>query len=181
MYSVRHLEQLVAIKRLQARGLSLAAVQAELAAASPAEVARLAGLGSQVVGAAAPQPLAPSPRSARFWATAPSDAPDDDRVVAVAGRSSDRSDTRSQAAVSAPPRSKVSDQVSGTATAQTIQRIELAPGLVVELATAAALTQTDLAALRVVSETLTAFVTDHPRLCPTVAGPPVTPTEGTKS
>jgi len=42
LYGPRHLRQLVAIKRLQARGLSLAAVQAELAGASEADLEQIA-------------------------------------------------------------------------------------------------------------------------------------------
>src|SRR6185437_9874632 len=43
-YGRRHLLQLVAIKRLQARGRSLAEVQQQLLGATDAELARLAGL-----------------------------------------------------------------------------------------------------------------------------------------
>src|SRR5881392_2255064 len=42
LYGRRHLLQLVAIKRLQARGLSLAEVQVELAAASDERLERIA-------------------------------------------------------------------------------------------------------------------------------------------
>jgi DNA-binding transcriptional MerR regulator len=56
MYGPRHLLQLVAIKRLQARGLSLVSIQAELAGATDAQLARVA----RVPGAAAP-PATPAP------------------------------------------------------------------------------------------------------------------------
>jgi len=55
MYGPRHLLQLVAIKRLQARGLPLVAIQAELAGATDAQLARVA----QVTEAADP-PAAPT-------------------------------------------------------------------------------------------------------------------------
>jgi len=64
MYGPRHLLQLVAIKRLQARGLPLVAIQTELAGATDAQLARVA----QVTGAADP-PAAPTPPPARPAAT----------------------------------------------------------------------------------------------------------------
>src|SRR6266540_2086585 len=63
MYGPRHLLQLVAIKRLQARGLSLVAIQAELAGATDAQLARVAQ-----VAEAAP-PAAPTPPPGRPAAT----------------------------------------------------------------------------------------------------------------
>jgi DNA-binding transcriptional MerR regulator len=53
LYGPRHLLQLVAIKRLQARGLSLVAIQQELAGATDTQLARVA----QVPAAAVPVPL----------------------------------------------------------------------------------------------------------------------------
>ena len=59
MYGHRHLLQLVAIKRLQARGLPLVAIQAELAGATDAQ---LAGVARLPVVAPAPKPvIAPTP------------------------------------------------------------------------------------------------------------------------
>jgi DNA-binding transcriptional MerR regulator len=68
MYGPRHLLQLVAIKRLQARGLSLVAIQAELAGATDAQLARVA----QVAEAAAPSATpAPPPRPTTALRAAP--------------------------------------------------------------------------------------------------------------
>jgi DNA-binding transcriptional MerR regulator len=89
LYGPRHLLQLVAVKRLQASGLPLVAIQRELAGATDTQLARVARLpggpaaldggGSLVVrdsapGAAARQPLAGPPRAvagraprAGFW------------------------------------------------------------------------------------------------------------------
>jgi DNA-binding transcriptional MerR regulator len=53
LYGPRHLLQLVAIKRLQARGLSLVAIQQELAGATDTQLARVA----RVPAAAVPVPL----------------------------------------------------------------------------------------------------------------------------
>jgi DNA-binding transcriptional MerR regulator len=59
MYGHRHLLQLVAIKRLQARGLPLVAIQAELAGATDAQ---LAGVARLPAVAPAPKPvIAPTP------------------------------------------------------------------------------------------------------------------------
>ena len=55
MYGPRHLLQLVAIKRLQAQGRSLVAIQAELAGATDAQLARVAQLPEN------PTPPAPAP------------------------------------------------------------------------------------------------------------------------
>jgi DNA-binding transcriptional MerR regulator len=51
MYGPRHLLQLVAIKRLQAQGRSLVAIQAELAGATDAQLTRLARLPAAEQGA----------------------------------------------------------------------------------------------------------------------------------
>jgi hypothetical protein len=70
-YGERHLLQLVAIKRLQAAGGSLAEIQAELAGATDGTLRRIADLPDEPVRA----PVVPSKsaeRSARFW-TGPAD------------------------------------------------------------------------------------------------------------
>jgi hypothetical protein len=56
MYGPRHLLQLVAIKRLQAQGLPLVAIQAELAGATDAQLARVAQLPEAAAPPAAPVP-----------------------------------------------------------------------------------------------------------------------------
>ena len=78
----RHLLQLVAIKRLQARGLSLAQVQARLLNASDAELASLAELPADFVPSNAPPRNPPTqaahePRPApnrQFWKAPPAAA-----------------------------------------------------------------------------------------------------------
>jgi MerR HTH family regulatory protein len=62
MYGSRHLLQLVAIKRLQARGRSLVAIQAELAGATDTQLARVAQLAEAPVARGAP--VAPRPPGA---------------------------------------------------------------------------------------------------------------------
>jgi hypothetical protein len=72
VYARRHLLQLVAIKRLQAAGLSLAEVQARLAGATDALLERQAripaslAVDAEAAPASAPAPLVPSARPA-FW------------------------------------------------------------------------------------------------------------------
>jgi DNA-binding transcriptional MerR regulator len=64
LYGERHLQQLVAIKRLQAAGRSLAQIQAELAGATDSSLQSLARLPDQ--RATPPAPPA-APRTTRFW------------------------------------------------------------------------------------------------------------------
>jgi hypothetical protein len=85
LYGTRHLLQLVAVKRLQARGMPLVAIQQELAGATDAQLARVARLPASTP--AAPQPPMPlaatsaaasgvaapaAGRVARFWSERPS-------------------------------------------------------------------------------------------------------------
>jgi|RhiMetdeSRZDD1v2_1073273.scaffolds.fasta_scaffold138388_3 DNA-binding transcriptional MerR regulator len=69
LYGPRHLLQLVAIKRLQARGLSLVAIQQELAGATDTHLARVARLPT-AASAAVPGPVAARGRSSRMGRTA---------------------------------------------------------------------------------------------------------------
>jgi DNA-binding transcriptional MerR regulator len=92
MYGPRHLLQLVAIKRLQAQGRSLVAIQAELAGATDAQLAGVARLAASerrrpaaapaeapAVSAPAAPARPPDPgqgavRHARFWREWPAEA-----------------------------------------------------------------------------------------------------------
>lgn len=71
LYGPRHLLQLVAVKRLQARGLPLVAIQQELAGATDSQLARVARLPEGV----APGPATPATRGkarrAGFWRERP--------------------------------------------------------------------------------------------------------------
>ena len=82
LYGPRHLLQLVAIKRLQARGLSLAAVQAELAGVGEADLERIARVPPAPPGEEAPRASGARASRAsgedaprRFWAASPAPAP----------------------------------------------------------------------------------------------------------
>jgi DNA-binding transcriptional MerR regulator len=74
LYGRRHLLQLVAIKRLQARGLSLAELQAKLLGLPDATLEDLASLPADVDKPGESPPSAPPPQANRaeaFWSAAP--------------------------------------------------------------------------------------------------------------
>lgn len=77
LYGQRHLLQIVAVKRLQTQGLSIAEIQAELIGATNATLRRIAAVDDDVLadqsGEQAPRRRA-APRS-RFWAEPPAPAP----------------------------------------------------------------------------------------------------------
>ncbi|MBR7838067.1 MerR family transcriptional regulator [Actinospica durhamensis] len=83
LYGRRHLAQIVAVKRLQARGLTLADVQQQLIGADDATLERIAGLGDAPEPAPTPAPaplapesgLEPEPARGRFWSARPLRAP----------------------------------------------------------------------------------------------------------
>lgn len=72
-YGLRHLLQLVAIKRLQAQGLSLAEVQRRLFGLADPPLAELARLpdGLATTDRRADHEVTPSPRAESFWKEAP--------------------------------------------------------------------------------------------------------------
>jgi DNA-binding transcriptional MerR regulator len=80
LYGPRHLLQLVAVKRRQAEGRSLAEIQAELTGATDADLAAIAGVPERFL-ALGDAPADATPVRPRFWATtaagtaAPSAAP----------------------------------------------------------------------------------------------------------
>jgi DNA-binding transcriptional MerR regulator len=72
LYGPRHLLQLVAVKRLQARGLSLAAVQERVVGLSDASLRRLAAVEAVAKKAAvSPPTLAAESRGESFWRIQP--------------------------------------------------------------------------------------------------------------
>ncbi|GGL19325.1 MerR family transcriptional regulator [Mangrovihabitans endophyticus] len=78
LYDTRHLRQLVAIKRRQAAGASLAQIQAELAGATDEELAAIARMPDGSPRSAPPEsgaPAAPAAPRARFWAQPPTPGP----------------------------------------------------------------------------------------------------------
>lgn len=81
LYGTRQLLQLVAIKRRQAAGRTLAQIQAELAGATDATLRDIADLPDEP--APTPAPAAPAPTRARFWVEAPAVPPTDGAVHGV--------------------------------------------------------------------------------------------------
>lgn len=79
LYGLRQLIQIVAVKRLQAEGRSLADIQGELAGAPDDTLRRVAGVSDELITAELrspepePEPSAPERRT-RFWADAPAAA-----------------------------------------------------------------------------------------------------------
>jgi len=72
LYGRRHLLQLVAVKRRQAQGHTLAAIQAELQGASDAVLADVARVPEEAfAGGSPPAESDAVPARPRFWATAP--------------------------------------------------------------------------------------------------------------
>jgi DNA-binding transcriptional MerR regulator len=73
LYNTRHLLQLIAVKRRQAEGRSLADIQGELAGATDQTLRRVAAVADDVL-AGEPHPEAPAARPSRrtrFWADQP--------------------------------------------------------------------------------------------------------------
>jgi DNA-binding transcriptional MerR regulator len=153
LYGRRHLLQLVAIKRLQAAGRSLAEIQEELAAASDEHLERLADLPATAPpGTAAPAGMAPavaagapaSPPPAsrrRFWAAAVADGPAATLRSGAAGEPA--------AAAAAPP---------GQPAVAQFQAVQLADGVTLLLGTPAPLDRDDLLALQAAARPLLAVV-----------------------
>jgi DNA-binding transcriptional MerR regulator len=87
LYGERHLLQLVAIKRLQAQGLSLAAVQERVVGLSNKGLRRLAAAEGATATATAKrdvnsEPVAPSARGEAFWRVQPE--PGEDQAAGAA-------------------------------------------------------------------------------------------------
>jgi len=85
LYGRRHLLQLVAIKRLQSRGRTLAEIQAELSGATDRTLRTIAALPTEpsvAAGSLAPEPVL-EPAQERFWKDRPAAAPDADGTALV--------------------------------------------------------------------------------------------------
>jgi hypothetical protein len=157
LYGRRHLLQLVAIKRLQAAGRSLAEVQQELAAASDERLEHLADLPAT---AAAPPgmavPASAPPRRAgegrrRFWAAGAAVA---DGPAAPA----DTTGPAGSAAVAGPVDPDGPAPPPDRPTVAQLQAVELAGGVTLLLGTARPLDGDDLLALQAAAEPLLAVV-----------------------
>ena len=128
LYGTRHLLQLVAIKKLQARGQSLAEVQQALVGQPSAAIARLAGLSlGQLKEQRAQEPS--SPRA--FWREPPAPAcrPELDEIAPDAEKSRE-------------------DRPGADDRPQKFQGVQLAANVTLLLATSRTLADKDLEALR---------------------------------
>jgi DNA-binding transcriptional MerR regulator len=94
LYGPRHLLQLVAVKRLQAKGLPLVAIQQELAGATDTQLARVAHLPAGTMPAAAPAP-AVTPGGARAGTA----VPDGERSRTGVGAATERTAARTATGV----------------------------------------------------------------------------------
>jgi DNA-binding transcriptional MerR regulator len=130
LYSRKHLLQLVAIKRLQAKGLSLHEVQTELLGMSARQLERIAQLPARsdqeteapIISVASEEETESSPRHLTFWKTSP------------AGPA-------------------VHEPVAATV-AHTLQGVPLAEGVTVLLAAARTLDELDVEGLRAAAQPL---------------------------
>jgi len=97
-YGTRHLHQIVAVKRLQTEGRSLAEIQAELAGATNETLRRVAAVPDELIEAqpSAPQERPAARRRSRFWADPPAAAKQ------VASQSANADTATRLAAVSLP-------------------------------------------------------------------------------
>jgi len=82
LYGERHLLQLVAIKRRQAQGHSLAEIQAELVGATDRTLRRIADVPPPPAAAATPKP-SQAPPQRQFWRERPVPAPRPDVLVGL--------------------------------------------------------------------------------------------------
>jgi DNA-binding transcriptional MerR regulator len=134
LYGRRHLLQLVAIKKLQAKGQALAEIQQTLAGQTDAALARLAGLGAgQAMAAARPRPTS----RREFWKETP--APADPLA-------NDATESR------APEDGK--ETPTADERLQSLQGVPLAENVTLLLASSRPLQSEDLDALRSVSRPL---------------------------
>jgi DNA-binding transcriptional MerR regulator len=140
LYSARHLLQLVAIKKLQAKGQTLAEVQRTLAGQTDAALARLAGVSTDEWTAAA-KPAKSARRE--FWKQAPAPA----------------------AAAEIEELETVAAEANG-GHPQTLQGVPLAENVTLLLAASRAITSEDLEALRSVSRPLIDLLTKLEILTP---------------
>jgi DNA-binding transcriptional MerR regulator len=126
LYGPRHLLQLVAVKRRQAQGHSLAAIQAELAGASDAELAVAARVPERLLAVADDAAVADGPARPRFWAAAP--AP----VSAVAGAPAPAAESAAFPA-SEPAAAGTAAGPSAAATARPVGGVALGGGAILVL------------------------------------------------
>jgi hypothetical protein len=148
LYGRRHLLQLVAIKRMQARGLSLADIQQQLVGLPTAALRREARLPELEVE---PAPSAPEP-SARgacsFWAATPAAVPDREAGGAeTAGESETASTVPTPSADHGPEEARTTARLA-------LQAIPLDDDVILLLAPSRPVDEDDIPAIRVAAAPL---------------------------
>jgi MerR HTH family regulatory protein len=132
LYGPRHLLQLVAIKRLQARGLPLVAIQAQLAGATDAQLARLAQAPGEDLAAPVPPSRQPAARDGLATTHAAPPAPVVGPVAtpppAPAPPTDPASDAAGPPATPAAPAAPPARTVPATPTAPEASPVPTAPG-----------------------------------------------------
>ncbi|KAB2350832.1 MerR family transcriptional regulator [Actinomadura rudentiformis] len=146
LYGHRHLLQLVAIKRRQAAGRSIAEIQTELTGAPDATLEEIAQLPAPLDEPGnGPLPAAATPTRGRFWTTPPSSA-----VTSEAAATFDGSPTPYD-----PPagRQEAAQSEGASESAQIVQGVRLGPDLTL-LLNVPSLDEADLAAIETAARPL---------------------------
>jgi DNA-binding transcriptional MerR regulator len=153
LYGRRHLLQLVAIKRLQARGVALADLQQQLLGLSNADLARLAQLPADLEKAAAPadEPDQADQRSNVFWKDPPAPVAD-----------ADANGPPSPSVIL--PTSSTTNQCRGVE--EPLQGVRLDNGVTLLLAACRRVDDDDIAAMRVVAAPLLKLLVKRRLLLP---------------
>jgi hypothetical protein len=167
LYGPRHLLQLVAVKRLQARGLPLVAIQQELAGATDSELGRVARVPTTAATApqaappeaaqlhAGPGPSATVPaRRAAFWREPP--------IAALTAGAAGAADTPGAAAAPTDPATAIpsaaDSRLPPTAGMATLRGIRLADGATLLLEPGRDLDADDLRAVHDAAQPLIAVL-----------------------
>ena len=165
LYGPRHLLQLVAVKRLQARGLPLVAIQQELAGATDTELGRVARLPS-TTGAVAPAPPSPTRpagagAAARRLAAGPASRAAFWRAPPVAALTAEAGGTTDAATTGAGMPAELEIPALPAAEVATLRGIRLADGATLLLEPARDLDAADLQAILDAARPLLAVLRDR--------------------
>ncbi|MFI0352322.1 MerR family transcriptional regulator [Actinomadura sp. 9N407] len=152
LYGARHLLQIVAVKRRQAAGRTIAEIQAELAGATDTRLGEIARLPDEAVPSPAPPRAAAPPRTERdrFWTPRPSTPP------APAAQAAPEPPTAGPTAAAAPTvrsRGAAPRAAAPDSRASLVQGVRLGPELTV-LLDVPALDADDIAAVETAARPL---------------------------
>ncbi|GGP77837.1 MerR family transcriptional regulator [Streptosporangium pseudovulgare] len=179
LYGRRHLLQLVAVKRRQAEGRTIAEIQAELAGATDRTLEAIADIpepsAGSPAGPSAEPPAAPRAARPRFWATPPAATgaapapPPRPAAPGATGRSLRRA-PHPAGARPAPLPEAAPPAPASTSTAPppavTVHGVRLAPGVTLLLDGGRAPSPDDLTAIGAASRALLAVLREHDLIPP---------------